>query len=91
MTTPRLTPAEYERRRQFSEATKSFRRSEHIEFARILQRAGVTLSENRSGLYFDMAALPQSVFDELLAFHDFVLKNNKELDARDTILHTTSG
>jgi hypothetical protein len=85
-----LPAAEYERRRQFSEATKDFRRSEHIEFARILQRAGVAMSENRSGLYFDMAKLPQPVFDELLTFHDFVIKNNKELDQRDFTLQTVA-
>lgn len=81
-----LPSAEYERRRQFSEAVKDFRRSEHIEFARILQRANITLSENRSGLYFDMAKLPQTVFDELLAFHEFVIKNNKELEQRSVTL-----
>lgn len=85
-----LPAAEYERRRQFSEAVKDFRRSEHIEIARILQRAGVTMSENRSGLYFDMAKLPQSVFEELVAFHDFVIKNNKELEQRDVVLHTAA-
>lgn len=89
-TTTLLAPAEYERRRQFSEAIKDFRRSEHIEIARILQRAGVTISENRSGIYFDMAKLPQAVFDELLEFHEFILKNNKELDQRDALLNAAS-
>jgi hypothetical protein len=85
-----IAPAEYERRRQFSDAIKGFRRSEHIEIARILQRAGVTISENRSGIYFDMAKLPQPVFDELLEFHEFIMKNNKELDQRDALLNSAS-
>jgi hypothetical protein len=90
MTVPTLPPIEYERRRQFSDSVKDFRRSEHIEIARILRRADVAMSENRSGLYFDMATLPQKVFDELVTFHDFVTKNNNELAQRDVILHTAA-
>lgn len=79
-----LAAAEYERRRQFVDTIKTLGKAELIEIARILQRNGVTLSENRSGIYFDMAQLPQKVFDDLLAFHQFVLQNNKELEKRDT-------
>lgn len=77
-----LTAAEYERRRQFVDTIKMLGKAELIEIARILQRNGITLSENRSGIYFDMAQLPQKVFDDLTAFHQFVLQNNKELEKR---------
>ena len=79
-----LTAAEYDRRRQFVDTIKTLGKAELIEIARILQRNGVTLSENRSGIYFDMAQLSQKVFDDLLAFHQFVLQNNKELEKRGT-------
>jgi len=78
-----MEPAEYERRRAFIETMKGMSRSEHIEIARILRKHGVTVSENRSGMFFDMAKLTQEVFDALLQFHAFVIQNNQELDKRD--------
>jgi hypothetical protein len=86
MATLVLTPAEYEVRRQFCEAMRTMSHSEHVEIARILQRSGVVMSENRSGLFFDMAKLDNSVFDELVRFLDFVAKNTNELAKRDDIL-----
>jgi hypothetical protein len=76
--------AEYERRRAFIETIKSMTRSEHIEIARILRKHGVTMSENRSGMFFDMGKLNQEVFEALQQFHAFVLQNNQELDKRGT-------
>jgi hypothetical protein len=81
-----MEPAEYERRRIFCEMLTNMGKSEHVEIGRILRKYGISMSENRSGLYFDMAKLPQDVFDELLKFRDFVIQNNKELDKRDVSL-----
>jgi hypothetical protein len=78
-----MDPVEYERRRTFCDLLKTMERSEHIEIARILRKHGVTFSENRSGLYFDMAKVSQTVFDEMLKFRDFVIQNNAELQKRD--------
>ncbi len=78
-----LSPAEYERRRLFMEQMKSFSRAEFIEIARILRRQGITLSENRSGMYFDMASLSQEIFEELVTFHAFVQQNNRDLEKRE--------
>ncbi len=77
---------DYEERRLFCDSIKKMTRPEHIEIARILQRAGVAMSENRSGLFFDMAKLDRTVFDELMRFCDFVTKNTGELAKRDDIL-----
>jgi hypothetical protein len=74
---------EYERRRSFCDLLKTMERSEHVEIARILRKHNVAFSENRSGLYFDMAKIPQPVFDEMLKFRDFVIQNNAELHKRD--------
>lgn len=79
-----MDPVEYERRRTFIETIKGMSRSEHIEIARILRKHSVTMSENRSGIFFDIGKLSQTVFEELLQFRDFVLQNNQELDKRDT-------
>jgi len=81
-----IDATEYEERRQFCDSIKKMTRSEHIEIARILRRAGVTISENRSGIFFDMAKLDRAVFDELVRFCDFVSKNANELSKRDGIL-----
>ena len=77
-----MEPAEYERRRIFMEEVKSMERSEHIEIARILRKNGIKMSENRSGLFFDMCKLPDEVFSELLDFRKFVQQNNQELEKR---------
>jgi hypothetical protein len=81
-----LAPAEYEERRQFCDAMRSMTRSEYVEIARILRRNGIAMSENRSGLFFDMAKLDRTVFDELVRFRDFVTKNTSELAKRDVVL-----
>lgn len=74
---------EYERRRTFIETIKAMSRPEHIEIARILRKHSVAMSENRSGMFFDLTKLSQEVFEELLQFHAFVVRNNEELDKRD--------
>lgn len=70
-----LDPAEYERRRAYCELVKTMNRVEHIEIARMLRVKGVEVSENRQGIFFDVSTLPQEVFEALLQFHEFVVKN----------------
>lgn len=41
------------------------------------------MSENRSGLFVDVARLDQAVFSEIVKFHQFVQQNNEELEKRD--------
>ena len=77
---------EYERRKLFCESMKSMSRSEFIEIARILRKNNVTVSENRSGIFFDMCKISLEVFEELLVFRDFVKQNNTELEKRDVAL-----
>ena len=83
-----LSPAEYERRKAFCEEIKGMNRSEAIEIARILRSHNVPISENRSGIFFDMAKLPEGAFDALLKFRSFVAQNNKELEKRTQVRTT---
>lgn len=83
-----MDAAEYERRRAFVETMKGMTRPEFVEIARILKKHGVAVSENRSGMYFDMSLLSQAAFDELLQFHEFVLQNNRELEKRDASMQS---
>ena len=71
---------EYERRKQFCLEVAAMNRSECVEIARILRSHGVTVSENRSGIFFDMAKLPVAVFEELIKFREFIAKNNAFLE-----------
>lgn len=86
MSAEKTSPDEFERRKEFCDAMKTMSHSEHIEIARILRKHAITISENRSGMYFDMAKLPQEVFEELLQFRDFVSQTTKELEKRDEII-----
>jgi hypothetical protein len=78
-----MEPAEYERRRAFCEELKDMGKSEHVEIARILRKYNVQVSENRSGIFFDMVKLEPEVFEALLVFREFVQQNNRELEKRD--------
>ena len=79
-----MEPVEYERRRAFCEELKDMGKSEHVEIARILRKYNVQVSENRSGIFFDMVKLEPEVFEALLVFREFVQQNNRELEKRDT-------
>jgi hypothetical protein len=86
-----MTPEEYERRRLFCDLIKEMGRPEHIEIARILRKHNVSISENRSGVFFDISKLEQRVFEELINFHSFVVANNEELAKRDQLLMSGTG
>lgn len=84
-----MDPAEYARRADYNEIIKSMSHSEHLEVGRILRKHGVALSTNRNGIYFSVDKLPQPVFEELLRFREFVLKNSAELAKRDAAMAQT--
>lgn len=77
-----MDAAEYERRKVFCDSLKTMSRSEFIEIARILRKNNVVVSENRSGVFFDLCKISLEVFEELLVFRDFVKQNNTELEKR---------
>ena len=81
-----LSKEEYDRRSAFCASMKTMERSEYVEIARILRKHGVPLSENRSGLFFDLATISQEIFEEILKFKEFVQQNSKELDKRWALL-----
>jgi hypothetical protein len=81
-----LSKEEYERRSAFCATLKTMEKTEFVEIARILKKHTVPVSENRSGLFFDLATISQEIFDEILQFREFVSKNTKELEKRDKLL-----
>ena len=81
-----MDPTEYARRAAYNEMIKTMSHSEHLEVGRILRKHGVALSTNRNGVYFSVDKLAQPVFEELLRFREFVLKNSAELAKRDAVM-----
>jgi hypothetical protein len=86
-----LSKEEYERRSAFCTTLKTMEKTEFVEIARILKKHNVSVSENRSGLFFDLATISQEIFDEILQFREFVSKNTKELEKRDKLLVVSKG
>ena len=78
-----MDTVEYERRRLFCEEIKRMKRHEQIEIARILQNNNIHFSENNNGILFDLVTLPQSVFDELVKFNEFVKTSIQVLEQRE--------
>jgi hypothetical protein len=71
---------EYERRSQFNEYMKTMDKNGCIEVARILKKHNVAVSENRSGMFFDLATIPQPAFEDLLKYKEFIEANQKNLE-----------
>lgn len=83
---PQEAPPNIAERRRFCEEMKTMTKSEFIEIARILRSHGVTISENRNGLFFNMATVPEKAFQELIKFREFVTESTNELAARETAI-----
>jgi hypothetical protein len=78
-----MDPAEYSRRKAFLAKIASMSRSEHIGIIQTLRKHGVFIQENNNGCFFDLTQISAEVFEELLALHVFVEKNNNDLKLRE--------
>jgi hypothetical protein len=83
-----LSLEEYARRKHFLNCLRGLSISEYSEIVRILKTHAVVFSENRNGIFFNVAALDQSVFDDLEKFLVFTQTNRRSLSDRDTFLST---
>jgi len=83
-----LSPAEYERRKQFLDNIKGLTKAEYIEILRILQMHEASYSENLNGVFFNVCALSQDVFDQLELFLRFTQTNRRDLTDRETYMST---
>jgi len=79
---------EYTRRERFLESLKTLGEPEYLEILRLLQKKNVHYSENANGVFFDVAALDQEIFDSLEQFIEFVKKNRAELSQRDVLINS---
>jgi hypothetical protein len=85
---PGLSSHEYTRRKYFLENLKGLSKAEYIEIIKILKKHEVNMSENQNGIFFNVAALIQPVFDDLEHFLKFTQMNRKNLADRDYLLST---
>jgi hypothetical protein len=77
---------DYEQRKEFCKEMNTLSRSELEELYRILKREGGDFSENSNGIFFDVAALPASIFEALWKFLQFCKSNAKDLEERSKLV-----
>jgi hypothetical protein len=86
-----LSPEEYARRKQFLQEITSLTTSELIEIVRILRTHKFTYSENTNGVFFNVAAVPQPLFEDLDTFIQFTKTNRNSIADRKSFMSTLSG
>ena len=91
MSSTPLPREEYARRRAFLDALKRLGPPEMLEIVRLLRHHGVDFTENSNGVFFNVAALPQAVFDDLERFLRFSASNAEALASRTTLLQSLGG
>jgi hypothetical protein len=84
----KLSIDEYERRKIFLNSMKGLTKSEYVEIVRILQKYEVVYSENHNGIFLNLTALAQEIFDDLERFLLFTQQNRQNLSDRDSFLST---
>lgn len=83
-----LTIEEYDRRKQFLQEISSLTNAELIEIVRILRTHKFAYSENTNGVFFNVAAVPQELFEALDTFIQFTKTNRSSIEDRNKIFTT---
>lgn len=84
----RLSNEEYDRRKQFLQEITSLTNAELVEIVRILKKHNFQYSENSNGVFFNIAVVPQELFEELHGFINFTNKNRKSIEDRSCLMST---
>jgi hypothetical protein len=79
---------DYEKRKEFCKEILTLSRPELEELYRILRREGGDYSENSNGIFFDVASLPNQVFEALWKFLQFCKSNATDLEQRSKLIGT---
>jgi hypothetical protein len=83
-----LSPEEYALRKQFVQELSSLTTAELIEIVRILRKHKFVYSENTNGVFFNVATVPQTLFNELNTFIQFTKTNRTSIEDRNTLFST---
>lgn len=85
---PGLSIEEYDRRKQFLQEISSLTTAELIEIVRILRAHKFAYSENTNGVFFNLAAVPQDLFEDLNSFIQFTKTNRTSIEDRNKLFTT---
>jgi hypothetical protein len=77
-----MSGSEYEDRKSFLERLPGLVKDEFEEIFRIVKQSGIPWSENSNGIFFDINALPNDVFEKLNGFMDFCMQNRVDQEER---------
>jgi len=83
-----LSVEEYDRRKQFLQELSSLTTAELIEIVRILRRHKFAYSENTNGVFFNVATVPQDLFEALDTFIQFTKTNRSSIEERNQLFTT---
>jgi hypothetical protein len=77
-----MNQSDYDIRKQFLEDLKQLAKSEHEELFRIIKTNNIEYSENSNGIFFDLVALPNDVFEKCLELMALCKKQQHDEKAR---------
>ena len=83
-----LSIEEYNRRKQFLNEISSLTNAELIEIVRILRENKFAYSENTNGVFFNVSAVSQPLFEELNKFIQFTKTNRTSIEDRNKLFTT---
>ena len=83
-----LSIEEYDRRKQFLQEISSLTAAELIEIVRILRKHKFVYSENTNGVFFNVATVPQDLFEDLHTFIQFTKTNRTSIEDRNKLFTT---
>jgi hypothetical protein len=77
-----MNVGDYEDRKLFLERLPTLVKDEFEEIFRIVKNSGVPWSENSNGIFFDINAVPDDIFEKLKGFMEFCMTNRAEQEER---------
>jgi len=60
---------------------------EHEEILKIVKNHGISYSQNKNGIFFNLSSLPDEVVHDIDSFVIYCISNKKELDEYDKIIN----
>ena len=78
-----LKDVDFERRKKLFDEIKRMNRPEQEELYRILRRELEDISENRSGMFFDLLHLKESTIEKIEEWIQFCVKNRSSFESRE--------
>ncbi len=82
----RKTGGDYDERKLFLERLPCLVKDEYEEIFRIIKQSGIPWSENSNGVFFDINAIPNDIFQRLKNFMEFCMANRADQEARIRVM-----